>query len=119
MTTTIVSANAPYTFGQLTNQNVARLLSLNTALTRLHEAIATASSGYTGEPGTEFEIGNPNNGGPFPPVAQNLFGVQASATPGEQGQAYSYAIGQLFSTWETFWAAAAPYIEQLDNGTYA
>jgi hypothetical protein len=112
MATTIITNTGPYTFGQLTNQNISRLISLNTNIGRLFEAIATASSGYDGVPGTEFEIGNPTN-----TAIQNLFGIQASTTPGEQGSAYSYAVGQLHTAWETFWTAAAPYIEQLDNGT--
>jgi hypothetical protein len=119
MASTIIANIAPYTFGQMTNQAVARLVSLNTQLARLQEAIATASSGYEGAPGTEFEIrGNSNMVLPTGSLAigQNLFGVLASSVAGEQGQSYSYAVGQLYAAWQTFWAAAAPYIEQLDNG---
>jgi hypothetical protein len=119
MASTIIANTSPYTFGQMTNQTVSRVISLNTQLTRLQEAIATASSGYEGTPGTEFEVrGNSNMVMPSSLAAgQNLFGVLASDTPGEQGQAYSYAVGQLHAAWQTFWTAAAPYIEQLDNGT--
>ena len=102
MTTTVISSNV--SFGQMTNGAVSRLLNLQLTLTRLQEAIATASSGYGGQPGTEFED-------------QSLFGVKADpASPGTQGQAYAYAVGQLYTQWQTFWTAATPYIEQLDNG---
>jgi hypothetical protein len=97
----------------MTNQSVAKLISLQTSMERLNDAIATASSGYAGTPGTEFEAGPPGAAAP------NLFGVQPSEVPGEQGQAYSYAVMQLFQQWQTFWTAAQPYIEQLDNGTYS
>jgi hypothetical protein len=47
----------------------------------------------------------------------NNFGIQADpANPGANGEAYSYAVGQLAAAWATFWDAARPYIEQLDNG---
>lgn len=116
-------------FGAMTNQMVARLVGLHTAIGRLSEAIATASSGYEGVPGTEFEIGNSgNSGAPMPalrgPVipaapstAPSLWGVYADPeTPGKQGQAYSYAVGQLRNEWEEFWAKAERYIQALDNG---
>jgi hypothetical protein len=121
MTTTIISNMGQYPFGMQTNQCIARIISLNTNLARLQEAVATASSGYEGTAGTEFEVGGPTNVNPagMMQYGQNLFGVQASSTPGEQGQAYSYAIGQLYTAWQTFWAAAQPYVEQLDNGTIA
>ena len=113
MTTTIISNNIPYSYGQMTNQAIAKLVSLQTTMERLHDAISTASAGYEGTPGTEFEISS-NMMGVQP---ANLFGVQASATPGEQGSAYSYAIGRLHEEWVKFWALAEPFVEQLDNGT--
>ena len=109
MATLIIAAGMSATYGNMTNQSVAKLISLQTALERLHDAIATASAEYAGVPGTEFELG----GGPG---GQNLFGVQPSATPGEQGSAYAYATGRLHEEWVKFWALAAPFIEQLDNG---
>src|SRR5262252_5581354 len=112
MTTTIINNAAQYTFGALTNQATSRLISANTQLLRLRDAIATASAGYDGEPGTQFEItttGNPN-------IIPNLFGVLAGETPGEQGQAYAYAVGRLVEEWTTFWSRASDFIEQLDNG---
>jgi hypothetical protein len=101
MTATIISNTPP--FGALTNKTVANLRAVNDAVVRLQEAVATAASGYEGTPGTEYE--NDSN-----------FGVQPSDTPGEQGSAYAYAIGQLEAAWLTFWEAAAPSIAQIDNG---
>ena len=42
-------------FGGLTNQTVSRLIQINTSMERLKDAIATASAGYTGVAGTQFE----------------------------------------------------------------
>jgi hypothetical protein len=108
MTATIISNSMQYTFGMMTNQAISRMIALNTTMARLNEAVATAASGFDGVAGTEYEIG------PVP----NTFGVQPDpAAPGTKGQDYSYAIGQLATAWQAFWATAAPYIEQLDNGT--
>ena len=110
MTTLIIAANGMNaTYGTMTNQAVSKLIALQTTMERLKDAIATASAGYEGTPGTEFESGGLGT--------QNLFNVQASDTPGEQGSAYTYAMGRLTEEWQTFWAAAEPFIEQLDNGT--
>jgi hypothetical protein len=104
MPTTIISNQTP--FGGMTNRVTGGSLSLNNNINRLQEAIATASAGYEGVPGTEFE-------GPG-----NLFGVTpAPDTPGAQGTAYAYAVGELANHWTTFWTAALPYLKQLDNGT--
>lgn len=108
MTTTIISNSVPY--GQMTNQSVAKLISLQTALERLSDAIATASASYEGVPGTQFEASL---------ATPNLFGITPSETPGEQGTGYSYAMGRLHEEWVTFWTAAEPFIEQLDNGTFS
>lgn len=113
MAATIISNMPPYSFGQMTNQTVGRLISSDTSVRRLAEAIATASAGFQGTDGTQFEVGNtdPEN------QVQNLFGVQADVNrPGEQGKAYAYAIGRLNEAWTTFWETAQPFIEQLDNG---
>jgi hypothetical protein len=115
MSTLIIAPNASNAaFGTMTNQTVSRLISLQATLQRLHEAIATASSGYDGIPGTEFEGASPAGIG-----VPNLFQVQPSETPGEQGTAYSYAMGRLHEEWQTFWAAAEPFVAQLDNGTFS
>jgi hypothetical protein len=102
MTATIISNTPP--FGLMTNKTVAALHSANEAIERLAEAVATAASGYEGTPGTEYEGANTN------------FGVVAGATPGEKGSDYAYAIGQLSNAWATFWTAALPSIQQIDNG---
>lgn len=111
MTTTIINNGAQYTFGALTNRMTSGMIQCNTQLERLNDAIATASAGYDGTPGTQFEVDPVNGNDP------NLFGIMASATPGEQGQAYSYAIGRLHDLWAAFWLEASPFIEQIDNGT--
>lgn len=116
MTATIISNNPSYTFGAMTNQVTSRLIGVSTQMERLNEAIASASSGYTGEPGTEFEAPNNIMAG----TAPNLFGVIPDPDPaaaGNKGKDYAYAMNQLYAAWQTFWTAARPYIEQLDNGT--
>jgi len=113
MTATVISNMA--TFGAMTNNAVSRIISLNTTMMRLKDAVATASSGYSGTPGTEFEapVGGISN-----PTTSNNFGVQPDPENiGARGTDYSYAINQLAVQWEAFWAAAEPYVEQLDNGT--
>lgn len=111
MTTTIISNAPQYTFGNMTNRMVSSLINGNTLIERLLGAIATASAGYDGTPGTQFETDNTLGSDP------NLFGVLASDTPGEQGEAYAYAVGRLHELWTAFWAEASVYVEQLDNGT--
>ena len=102
MTATVISNAAP--FGAATNQLIAALFSSDEAIERLRAAVATASSGYNGEPGTEFEDGT-------------NFGVAAEpGIPGNKGKDYAYAINSLATAWATFWSAAKPYVEQLDNG---
>lgn len=109
----IISNTAP--FGSMTNQTTARLTSLNSTIPRLQEAIATASSGYEGTPGTQFETFTGSNTAP-----PNNFQVQADpATPGKKGTDYAYAVDVLAQAWAAFWTAAGPAIEQLDNGTMA
>jgi hypothetical protein len=102
MTATIISNTPP--FGALTNKTVAALHSANEAIARLQDAVAVAASGYEGTAGTEYEGEGTN------------FGVVAGDTPGEKGADYAYAIGQLANAWATFWTAASPAIEQIDNG---
>ena len=116
MAAILIANTMPFNFGQMTNQQVARIIAANTAMQRLNEAVATASSAFTGTAGTQFEVGNTDPAN----VVPNLFGVQADpANPGKSGNDYSYAIGQLSTVWQTFWTAAQPYLEQLDNGQAA
>ena len=114
MSAVIISTSDAYPHGRATNQLVGELMRTAASLERINSAVVTATSGYSGVPGTQFEVGvpSPEDG----PVMRNLFGVQASATPGEQGSAYSYAIGRLHELWAPFWEQARPYVEQLDNG---
>lgn len=82
---------------------------------RLSEGIATASSGYEGVPGTQFEA--PSGSAAMLPGSSNNFGIVPSDTPGEQGESYRYAVDALKAEWDTFWGAAQPYIAALDNGS--
>lgn len=113
MAVTLISNSPPYTFGQQSNQVISRLIGLNTQIVRVEDAIATASSGFTGTEGTEFEVQPINS---LTPTVPNLFGVVASDVPGDQGKAYRFAFDSLNSAWAAFWAQARPFIEQLDNG---
>lgn len=104
-------------FGSMTNQVTSRLINLATTMERLKEAIATASAGYDGTPGTQYEAAIV--GANAPPVANppNNFGVQPDPEqPGKNGTDYAYAVNVLVEHWATFWAAAEPSIAQLDNG---
>jgi hypothetical protein len=95
-------------FGGMTNRTIASLISNQTSMERIKDAITTASSGYEGVPGTQFED------------PQGLFGITADpANPGQKGTDYSYAMSELANAWASFWTAAQPYIEQLDNGMYS
>jgi hypothetical protein len=112
MTATIISNQTP--FGTMTNQMVNRFIQLHGQITRLREAVATASAGYTGVEGTEFETAS---FGAMPPAPPNNFGVQPDPeTPGAKGSDYRYAIDSLATAWDTFWPIARPFLEQLDNG---
>jgi hypothetical protein len=114
MTATIISTGGNYTFGSMTTQTVSRLIATHTQIGRLRDAIATASSGYAGTPGTQFET--PSGGMPGA-QGTNLFGVVPDPTePGRNGTDYAYAVNSLEAAWAAFWTAAEPFIEQLDNG---
>ena len=102
MTATIISNTPP--FGLMTNDTVADLHTVNEAITRLKDAVATAASGFDGVPGTEYE-GNGTN-----------FGVAPGDTPGAKGSDYAFAVNTLATAWAAFWSAASASIEQLDNG---
>ena len=112
MAAILIAAYLQYPFGSQTNTVISRLIATHTQMARLKEAIATASAGFTGTAGTQFEVGNPEPADQVP----NLFGVQAGATPGAQGEAYRYAMESLASAWEAFWDTAGDFIQALDNG---
>jgi hypothetical protein len=104
MSTIQISNQTP--FGGMTNRMVASILSNNTSMLRLKEAIATANAGYEGVAGVQFED------------PQGLFGVKADpSAPGVRGSDYAYAMDSLSAVWATFWEAAQPYLKQLDNGS--
>jgi hypothetical protein len=114
MTATIISTSGNYTFGSMTTATVSRLIATHTQMGRLRDAIATASSGYAGTPGTQFEV---PAAGMMPGATTNLFGVVPDpAEPGKNGTDFAYAVNSLEAAWATFWVAAEPFIEQLDNG---
>lgn len=112
MSALIYSTQTP--FGGMTSAAVAQLAALNTKITRLGAAIATASSGLPEDhvEGTQFENSGPGQN--F--VSDNLFGVTPSETPGEQGTEYRYAVDQLRAAWDTFWPTITAYVTQLDQG---
>lgn len=97
--------NSMPTFGAMTNNTVSQLFILNAAINRINAAVANASSGHSGAPGTEYE--GPNT----------LFGVVPSDTPGAQGQAFASAMVTIVENWNTFWDAAQGALDSLDNGT--
>jgi hypothetical protein len=39
-----------------------------------------------------------------------------SDVPGENGLAYATAATGMCEAWVAFWAAAAPFLKELDNG---
>jgi hypothetical protein len=103
MTATIISNTPP--FGAMTNKTVAGLHSVNEAIVRLQDAVATAAAGFDGTPGTEYE-------GP-----ETNFGVVSDpASPGTKGSDYAYAVDSLANAWRSFWTTALPFVEQIDNG---
>lgn len=91
-------------FGAMTNNMVAMLFALNSTIPRLNAAIGTASSGFSGTAGTEYE-------GPT-----SAFGIAPSDAPGAQGQAYASAMATIMQNWNTFWEAASGAIDAIDNG---
>lgn len=116
MTAIIISTMGNYTFGTMTLQAVSRLMSANAQMARLQDAIAQASDGYAGTPGTEFEMVVTGGTGPVASTPSNLFGVMPSDVPGENGLAYAEAATGMCAAWVAFWTAAAPFLKELDNG---
>jgi hypothetical protein len=116
MTAIIISTMGNYTFGTMTLQAVSRLMSANAQMARLQDAIAQASNGYDGTPGTEFEMVVTGSSQVPMTTPPNLFGVMPSDVPGENGLAYATAATGMCEAWVAFWAAAAPFLKELDNG---
>jgi hypothetical protein len=104
------------TFGSMTNQTVGSLLKLNTTMARLQDALATASAGYVGTPGTQYEAGNMTTPGNM--FVQNNFGIAPDqAEAGKNGTDYEFAVNTLAAAWTAFWTAAEASVNQLDNGS--
>lgn len=111
MSSLIYGTSGQATMGQMTAAAIAKIVATNAAMARITEAIATASSGFEGTPGTQFEA---NDGG-FG-TADNLFQALPSDTAGEQGSNYRFAVESLNAQWQTFMDAAKDFIAQLDQG---
>ena len=101
MSSTIVDGSTP--FGGMSNKMVEDIYAVDEAMKRLSAAVATAASGYAGTAGVEYETGS-------------NFGVVPSATPGENGAAFAFALNTMKPFWDTFIAAAQASLNQLDNG---
>jgi hypothetical protein len=101
MAAIIVNGATP--FGSLSNAAIADLLSAIDDLHRVNLAAAAAQSGVPEPTGTALETGS-------------NFGVMPSATPGEQGAAYSYALDVLDGALQAFLEANKDQITALDNG---
>jgi hypothetical protein len=101
MTAIIVNGATP--FGALSNGGIADLISAIDELHRINLAAAAAQSGAPDPTGAALETGS-------------NFGVMPSATPGEQGAAYSYALDVLDQALQAFLEANKAQITALDNG---
>lgn len=102
MTAIVVDGSTP--FGALSNKIAQELNQLSLDIARLRAAEAQAASGFGGTAGTEFETGT------------NFGVVPASGSPGAQGTAWRFQVDSLGPQWDTFWAAAKPFVAALDNG---
>jgi hypothetical protein len=101
MTAIIVNGATP--FGALSNGGIADLISAIDELHRVNLAAAAAQSGAPEPTGAALETGS-------------NFGVMPSATPGEQGAAYAYALDVLDQALQAFLEANKAQITALDNG---
>jgi X-X-X-Leu-X-X-Gly heptad repeat protein len=111
----IISTQATYTFGAMTNKLVTGLIAANSSLSRLQSGMNTASSGYSGVAGTQYEVSGTTSGNPTAPT--NLFGVIADANaPGSNGITYQNAMDTIEAAWQTFWETASDALKTLDNG---
>jgi len=102
MTAIVVDGSTP--FGGMVNTAVDQLLTVIDDIHRANQAQAQAQSGATTPTAAALE-GRGNN-----------FGVVASATPGEQGAAWAYALGNLDTALQSFLSANQGSITALDNG---
>ena len=102
MTAIIVNGSRP--FGGMVNSAVNNLQNAINDLHRARLAEAAAQSGADAPTGAALE-GDATN-----------FGVVASATPGDQGAAWAYALEVLDTNAQAFLAANQSSITALDNG---
>lgn len=100
MTAIVVSGATP--FGSLSNEAVNQLIDCIATIHRVRLAAAQAQSGAS-PAGVALETGS-------------NFGVVPSGTPGEQGDAYVYALNVLDDAAQAFLAANQASITALDNG---
>jgi hypothetical protein len=101
MTAIVVSSATP--FGAMSNEAISNLISAIDDLHRVRLAAAAAKTGVS-PTGTALETGS-------------NFGVVPSGTPGEQGDAYAYALEVLDDAAQAFLAASQSQITALDNGS--
>jgi len=101
MSATIVNGATP--FGSMSNEAIAKLVSAINDIHRLNLAAAAAQSGAPAPVGAALETGS-------------NFGVVPSATPGEKGADYAFALAVLDQALQNFLTANQGQITALDNG---
>ncbi len=100
MTAIVVNGATP--FGALSNAAINQLRGVIDDIHRVRLAAAAAVAGVS-PAGTAVETGS-------------NFGVVPSSTPGEQGDAYVYALNVLDDALQSFGVAYQGQITALDNG---
>jgi hypothetical protein len=116
MARVIFSMQPQYTFGTMSTRLVTNLIAANASVARITAGMATASSGFTGTDGTQYEVSSSMPPNPMAPP--NLFGVVTEAnSPGANGMAYENAMNTIETAWQTFWTAASAALQTLDNGS--
>jgi hypothetical protein len=116
MARVIFTTQPQYTFGVMSTRLVTALIQANASIARITAGMATASSGFTGTAGTQYEIGSNTPLNPQGPT--NLFGVIADANNlGANGVAYENAMNTIEAAWQTFWTDASAALQTLDNGS--
>ena len=101
MTAIVVNGETP--FGGMVNTAIDNLVSAIQNIHRANLAVAAAESGAPSPVGAALETGN--------------FGVTpASGSPGTQGAAWAFALGNLDTAAQAFLTANIAYVTALDNG---
>jgi hypothetical protein len=118
MARVIFTTQPQYTFGVMTTRLVTSLIQANASVARVQAGMTTASNGFTGTAGTQYEISGSSTGMGNPMAPINLFGVIADANNlGANGTAYETAMNTIETAWQTFWTAASGALQTLDNGS--